>query len=368
MQTANSRTVSLIEVAAGKLAEMEDNPTAATRVRFANWALESRDHVWAILIATALLREVVKTDISHDISWENSRPPLSALHENSPPSTALQLMERLNWGAVAFAALLIVGVAVMIFTWSGHRPNPHAVPEARVYDRPGEYAIGPASMMQLRDRSRAEVIYLKATHATIVTLVAGDAFFSGQHDSTRPLQVVSGPLRLDVQGTEFGVARNDRLTTVTVLEGEVSASLDCNPPAHPGGAPIDTRAANSSVSAWPLRDNQIATVDADSCSSGLAVGFISPEEAVNRTEWTGKWFSFRDISIASAVELFNQRNTVQMIITDPKLANRRMGGRFRISEPDVFIMTLKKMFGAQATTQVTPTGSSVVYLRSGRND
>jgi ferric-dicitrate binding protein FerR (iron transport regulator) len=59
---------------------------------------------------------------------------------------------------------------------------------------------------------------------------------------------------------------------------------------------------------------------------------------------------FTDETIAQAANAFNRYNARKIVIDDPAIADRRVGGKFLATDPESFVAALRIMMGIQVTT------------------
>jgi transmembrane sensor len=75
------------------------------------------------------------------------------------------------------------------------------------------------------------------------------------------------------------------------------------------------------------------------------VSRIEPQVLAQRLAWTSGRLEFRGESLAFAVEEFNRYNRRKISLADPKLAQLRVGGSFKSTDPDSFAAALASTFG-----------------------
>jgi hypothetical protein len=56
---------------------------------------------------------------------------------------------------------------------------------------------------------------------------------------------------------------------------------------------------------------------------------------------------FDGATVAEVVRTFNRRNTIQLVVTDPAIARRRIGGTFNLEHPEQFAAALEKLLGVK---------------------
>jgi len=104
-------------------------------------------------------------------------------------------------------------------------------------------SAGEMREVRLPDGSRVQLnggtafSYSSLPDRRVVTLVAGQAFFSVAHDPLHPFFVQAGAARIRVTGTQFEVRRSGDDAMLTVLEGSVEASLQRGGPTVRVGPP-----------------------------------------------------------------------------------------------------------------------------------
>jgi transmembrane sensor len=157
-----------------------------------------------------------------------------------------------------------------------------------------------------------------------IEIMRGEAFFSVQHDASRPFDVVAHGLLTRALGTEFNVDLRETNVTVSVLEGAVRIT----PP--------------SSVISGPLVPTAIG--------KGQALEFETGEHRVREQQadrrridgWRSRRLEFSDTPLKQAVEEFNRYSTTQVILGTPTLGSVRISGVFRIGDTEGFLFSLRE--------------------------
>jgi transmembrane sensor len=144
-------------------------------------------------------------------------PPVDARRRSQ--STARRPVKRLDarpWaaavGAIAVAACLAFLVLPGLVL---HLRADHATGAAEVRTVP----LQDGSMMVLAPDSAVEIAYSTAERR--VVLLAGEAFFTVQHEAARPFRVVTRGIETTDIGTEFDVRRGEEGAVVAVQTGSV---------------------------------------------------------------------------------------------------------------------------------------------------
>lgn len=146
----------------------------------------------------------------------------------------------------------------------------------------------------------------------LLRLARGEALFEVAKDASRPFIVDAELAVVRATGTRFGVSRRDLAVIVTVEEGTVLVSRD--------------------------RD-QANAVEVEGGEQTIVAGAWPPEvrrvNAVRALAWSNRRLIFDNDSVAVAVEEFNRRNRVQLVV-DPALSTQRVFGEFYADDPGSF--------------------------------
>jgi transmembrane sensor len=180
----------------------EEPDDADLRRRFEAWRAADplRASAWAATERTAAIMAKV--------------PPLEAPRHAAPAAAGSARRTRRRWmmaGAVAIAACL--GFLVLPSLVLQLRAD-HATGAAEVRSVP----LQDGSTLVLAPGSAVQVVYSAGERR--VALLAGEAFFTVQHES-RPFRVVTEGIETTDIGTEFDVRRGEEGATVAVQTGSV---------------------------------------------------------------------------------------------------------------------------------------------------
>lgn len=234
-----------------------------------------------------------------------------------PRSFARPRGRRFAWAAAAGGAAAAVAAVWLIHSTAGGTLRT-AAGERR------EVTLADGSIVNLASASEIRVRF--AATERDLQLLRGEAFFRVHKNPQRPFIVEVSGSQVRAVGTAFGVRREQTSAVVTVVEGVVSVSVSAGQAASlpAGGAPM----------ALPLllgANQQVRIPDAGAPPSVKTVNG-SIEMA-----WTAGELIFDDEPLAEVVRRFNAHNRLQIVITDPALAARRVSGVFRASDPESFV-------------------------------
>jgi transmembrane sensor len=89
---------------------------------------------------------------------------------------------------------------------------------------------------------------------------------------------------------------------------------------------------------------------------------VGVEELNRKLSWTAGLLSFQGKTLSEVTDEFNRYNRKHLVVTDPLIAGRRIGGAFQANDPDSFVSALQKWFGVHADEQ-TPNASGEAVIR-----
>lgn len=240
------------------------------------------------------------------------------------------------WGGVA--------AALALGAFFGFRALPSAAgSETRYATTVAGYErarLEDGSTLELNTASAARVRFTAAERR--IELESGEAHFEVAHDSARPFVVSAGGVAVRAVGTAFNVRFASGTVEVTVTEGTVSV----DPAAAAGGA-RDGRGrrggATASGGATLLAARErLAIPLAPVPNAEITPERLAPVELRARLAWQRRVADFSDTPLAEAVARFNRHNVLQLVIADPALGARRIGGMFALDDVEAFVRLLER--------------------------
>lgn len=184
-----------------------------------------------------------------------------------------------------------------------------------------------------------------------LALTRGEAIINAAHDETRPVRLVVGATVIRTSGADFDVRkRAGGQVDVLVSGGRVATETD------PGWLSVN----------HPARERGIVAAGymASIRPGDIQVSPLEAGELARRTAWLRNVLDFRGETLAQAAEDFNRYNTRKIVVDDPKIATRRVGGVFLDSDPDSFVAALALTMDIRAATGEAGPGYEVIRLRS----
>ena len=260
-----------------------------------------------------------------------------------------------RWSVGLAAAAALVFVAYLTI---GRAPAPGPVAAApksylHVNDR---LALPDGSRIELKDGSRVVVQYSDTERR--VKLNGGEAHFTVWKDKTRPFVVDVGGIEVRAVGTAFNVRLEPGRVEVLVTEGRVAVQEPAGQPL--AGVPPSANPGMTIDSPTYLSVNQRAVIDLAE-SAPAVVSPVTSEEINRDLAWQAPRLQFAETRLADAVAEFNRLNRHQIVIADPELTNRLIGGTFRPDNVEGFIRLLGTTLGIQAEKS----GENTTVLRRG---
>jgi transmembrane sensor len=306
---------------------------------FTRWLKRSPRHVAEFLLATVRWREVCEasqtdsTDLdaltAEALASETRanvvRLNASSVTELEEPSLesagAIGVHRRLRPGArwaVAASCLL----AILATAWVGWRV--HTGPTyATAIGEQRTLQLADGSLLQLNTHSRVQVHFTAKFRD--VRLLEGEAFFSVQHDPSRPFRVESGGALVQAVGTQFNVYRGSGgQTQVAVLEGRVR---------------IVERAAERDQAALPL----LHAGEQISIAPGRPVIKQKGDDVTDAVAWRQRKLVFNGKRLEDVATEFNRYNQRRIVVTDDAARNKLLSGTFNADDPDSLMLFLSRL-------------------------
>lgn len=269
-------------------------------------------------------------------------PGVDSPHNPGPPRHSFHARRRRAGWAVAVGGLVMAGAAFWLLDLTAGHTLRTAPGERR------EVTLADGSIVNLAPDSEIRVQFIESERD--LRLLRGEAFFRVHKNAQRPFVVEVAGNRVRAVGTTFGVRRDQAGAVVTVLEGVVSVSARPMLPLFTASAPV--------AAPLLLGANQQVTIPDDGVPSRVKV-VNSPVEVA----WAAGELIFDDEPLAEVARRFNAHNRLQIVITDPALAARRVSGVFRTSDPESFVAFIQAAEGPPAAQQEGNRGQAAMVIR-----
>ena len=198
-------------------------------------------------------------------------------------------------------------------------------------------SVGGQRAVTLRDGSHIELntaTVLRTSEGSDgreVWLDRGEAFFDIAHRAGRPFVVHAGLRKVTVLGTRFSVRRDRDMVTVAVVSGRVRVD----------GGRLGADRSKAGSRAAVIGEGDIAIAQA----RGMLVAVAAPANVEAMTAWREGLLVFDHTRLGDAVADFNRYTTRPIRIDDPRTAEIRIGGAFRIDNSTGFLKLLHSAYG-----------------------
>ncbi len=213
---------------------------------------------------------------------------------------------------------MLLGVGTLLYLrdhqTTSHRYSTH-VGEIK------KFPLTDGSDLWLNTDSRVTVRYSKTSRD--VRLISGEGRFRVTKDPKRPFRVAAGPTTIRAIGTDFSVRVKDPAhVEMLVVQGSVLVDAGRGPP-EPVGA------------------GELLIAD----EAGIDKEKLNSPERDRRLAWKDARITFTGESVAEGVAEFNRYHDIKIVVLDPTIAARPLGGTFNVSDVEGFVSGLNITFG-----------------------
>lgn len=294
----------------------EDPDDEELQSRFEEWLARDPAHVqaWGEMHVTAS----VMAEIPH------------ALHVPSAiiPAPVLRMRRRVFARKPVFACglALVAACAAMIFL----------TPDMLVRLRADHYApVAETRDIRLADGSEIILAPQAAISITMnasersIHLLQGEALFTVHHDPARLFRVTTGNAVITDIGTVFDVSADGAATVVAVREGRVRVT-----------------ARRSASAGRELHAGEWERVAGAASSSGEV-----PVAAIGA--WCDGTLVARNETIGKLIEALRPWTSTRIILTDRKLAEKRVTGTYDLHQPEASLRQIVDAYGGHVSSWMT---------------
>lgn len=316
MKSTHPLTKEITTAAVEWLLEKQEGFGPGRAAMFEAWCEDDPRHALAIAKAErtiALLGELPAKEeaLSERIEFESKADGKSASRRNW----------RRGWTWAAAAA----AVALAALTWV--RWNGHSDVIEYNYDshaaRPEQVVLDDGSFVDLNANTTIRTRMLPRERR--VALQEGEAHFSVAHDASRPFIVDAAGIMVRAVGTAFTVRVREQQVEVLVSEGKVEI--------------IDPREKVASAPQLGVADRTV--ISRVHSGSTPVVEKVDERQMREALSWHSTVTTISSRPLRDVVELFNRRNTLRIVVADPELAERNLGGSFALDQPRSFVRALE---------------------------
>ncbi len=278
------------------------------------WKAQSTRHAGALARAQAVFAHF-------DLSAEIETAPLDRARDAAPPNP--NTASRRRWPLVAAAASVVLATLVVLVMSTD--PVDHystMVGEVRHLPLPD------GSTLTLNTDTRVEVKMDTSTRH--IALRDGEIMLDVARDDDRPFIVDSSHARIEVVGTRFSV-RNDpgRTLEVVVLDGTIELSR-----------------SGTDEHRDPIRMSRNTRATATE-SGRIELNELETTETERLLQWREGMLAFSGDTLAAAAEEFARYSRTRIVIEDPAVAERRIVGLYRATDPAGFARATAASLGLE---------------------
>ena len=243
--------------------------------------------------------------------------------------------------AASFAAMLVIGAIV----WRTDQP-----PAAETYEaigtEPRRVSLADGSVVDLNSNSRVAVEFSEVERR--ITLETGEAHFQVAHNSARPFIVTANGISVRAVGTAFNVHLAGDKVDVLVAEGKVEVDRQES----------SAFFAPKKILVIPLLIAGERTQVNSHDRSAPRVEEVAPAEIHSLLSWQNRMTSFVDVPLREMVARINRCNSLQLVIGDPQLGDRKVGGVIDLKQVNAFIHLLEQ--DGDVVAERSPAGEIVL--------
>lgn len=333
------------------LAERDEGFAPGRAATFESWRRRDARHAASVAELEQVLAQLDgltarREEVNAHFDRVSPPPPATV----PAPLGVMHWWRQAAWGGVA-AALAVGG----FFGFRAAQPT--AGPDTRYATAAAGYErarLGDGSTLELNTASAASVRFTAAERR--VELESGEAHFEVMHDPARPFVVSAGGVTVRAVGTAFNVRFASGAVEVTVTEGKVTvepapSSRRRDAKTDAAGRSRDERdhrdAAPTSLGSTLLNVHErlairLASASGDVAAPAPAIERLAPVEVRAALAWQRRVTDFSDTPLAEVAARFNRHHALQLVVADPALGARRIGGMFALDDVEAFVRLLER--------------------------
>jgi len=253
--------------------------------------------------------------------WDAPMDAALSRSEAAPAGDAVAAPAKRGWRSAGVAIGLAAACAAVAL---GYGPASTTQTYRTANGSGGHFELADGSQIDLSGNAELTVRMLPWSRSAV--LRRGEIFMDVRPEHFRRFTVESGPAEIRVLGTAFNIDRQDAQDTVVQV--------------YRGTVAVYSRSGTHRI----LQKGEAARVTpAGMRAASLPVG--------GRPEWMSGWFEMSDTPLSVLVEKLNRHAGTPVRIGESALGQRRVSGRFHISQPASVLEALKIAYGVRITRQ-----------------
>ena len=323
--SSSASSPDLEDAAIAWLTERDDGFSPAREREFAQWLRADPRHAATVARleqTLGLLGELPAFRSEINTAFDRAAP-IVPFPPIAPPVVVRPARRRPGvFAGIGLAAALALG---SFLGWHALLP-PAAIQYTTTVAGYERARLDDGSTLELNAASAARVQFTAAERR--VELTNGEAHFAVAHDTARPFIVSAGGIAVRAVGTAFNVRYTaEGAVEVTVTEGKVSVGQSAPASSAAESAPL-VSAGQRIVLPQHAPPPSVEQVDPAALRAALA--------------WQSRLADFAEAPLAVVIARFNTRSRVQLILVDPELGARPVGGTFALDESEAFVRLLER--------------------------
>lgn len=339
----------------------EDGLSTPEQAQFQQWLGANPAHAaaYAQLDQTYATLHRLPADAANRLRASSAVEPAHAAPASPPSVSAAPALRRRaasRWAwlfpsPVPFAACCSVLVAVGIgwYQWQEWQKQPtfthhYATQRGQRLDAP----LPDGSELTLDAATRTEVALYRDRRE--VRLAEGQVMFVVAPDASKPFQVLAGQARVTVVGTRFSV----RYTTTGAQAGAVEVAVE--------QGQVRVESARSAPTGGDTQTAMLTAGQAVEVDAAGNVGRITTPPGNGVALWRKGLVRFIDTPLARVIEELERYGPTGLVVTDPAVADLRIGGSFEVAKPG----ELTRLLPAMLPVKLIPRGDGRKEVVSAR--
>jgi transmembrane sensor len=257
-----------------------------------------------------------------------------------------------RWRVLGLSLAAAAAIAMGVTLWWSDDAQPRSMAAHKTHLRVNErQALVDGSVVELKDGSRLLVEFAETERRVRLT---GEAHFNIAKNPI-PFVVIAGGVAVRAVGTSFNVRLDPDTVEILVTDGSVS--VDKVIEAAADVAPSSRRTTGSVFPSRLIVAGQRAIVPLTQ-EAEPRISDVTPDELRNTLGWQTPRLQFFETPLGLAVEEFNRRNPMRLVVASRELAAIPVGGTFRVDNPEGFVRVLELTLDIKAE----PRGANEIVL------
>jgi len=336
------------------LAKRDRGLTAAEQDEYLRWLGADSRHAEVVQQHAAALERMMQL-----YEWQPGQSVEANPDLFAPPRRSTSWW---RWSVPVAAAATITLAAIMWRSGDTHRLDGRSsVAVLQINER---QTLSDGSVVELKDGSRLEFAFSEDERRVTLT---GEAHFTVAK-SPVPFVVRAGGISVRAVGTAFNVRTSTDVVDVLVTEGRVALAREFREGDHGAENHADLEDPAVAASAISLGRTETFLVAGQQAVVALDVSElpqirnVTSEEIETALSWKAPRLQFIETPLSIAIEEFNRRNRMQLVLGQGDLAAIPIGGTFRVDNLDGFVRLLEITLDIRATRR----GDQELVLTRGR--